>query len=258
MSNQAFASELEVGIRPLVFETPCRARASKVKRAICQGSLLILLLTTGCNPSQTLFQSNFDATAIDQPPAHQQAVGTVTIDGGVRVAAIPDTNSKGVRFSRISGSNDAVLHCNLSQAPGDSTYVFSTLLFFPSGSGGLVTIQFEKAGGGERFLHLDIFPGCKADDPRGCFRIDDDNSRLFGKYQLDQVFILQVTLNINASSPSAHVVISGAGASGEADRTVSPELLTIARQFGAVRISSGLEADVSTFFATNIVVTRKS
>ena len=146
MNNQAFASELEAGIRPLVIETPCRARVGKVKRALCQGSLLlILLLTTGC-ASKTLFQSNFDVTPVNQPPAHQQAVGTATVEGGVVVAAIPDTNQKAARFSRISSSNVAVLHCDLSEAPGDGTYVFSTVLFFPKGAGGLVTIQFEEAG----------------------------------------------------------------------------------------------------------------
>jgi hypothetical protein len=248
MSNQDFASELETGIRPLVIETPCRAVVGKVKRALCPGSLLLILLTTGCT-SKTLFQSNFDATPVNQPPAHQQAVGTATVEGGVVVAAIPDTNSKGARFSRITGSNSAVLHCDLSKASGDGTYVFSTVLFFPKNSGGLVTIQFEKAGGGERFLHLD-FPG-------GSVRVDDDPSTTFGHFPRDQAFIVQVTLNIKASSPNAHIVLSGAGASGEADRTISPELLPIARQFGAVRISTGLEADDSTFFATNIVVTQK-
>ncbi len=248
MNNQAFASELEAGIRPLVIETPCRARVGKVKRALCQGSLLlILLLTTGC-ASKTLFQSNFDATPVNQPPANQQAVGTATVEGGVVVAAIPDTNQKAARFSRISSSNVAVLHCDLAEAPGDGTYVFSTVLFFPKGAGGLVTIQFEKAGGGQRFLHLD-FPGDRV-------RIDDDDSTTFGHFPRDQVFIVQVTLNINASSPSAHIVLSGADASGEATRNVSPDLLPIMRQFGAVRISSGLEADDSTFFATNIVVTQ--
>ena len=172
-------------------------RASRQNEAshLPLGSLLILLLSVGCDPTKTLFSDNYDATAINQPPANAQAVGTATIEGGVRVAVIPDTNSKGVRFSRISGSDDAVLHCNLSQAPGDDTYVFSTVLLYPSGSGGLVTIQFEKAGGGEHFLHLDIFPGCKGDGPGGCFRIDDDDSKRFGKYQMDQVFIVQVTLD---------------------------------------------------------------
>jgi len=109
-----------------------------------------------------------------------------------------------------------------------------------------VTIQFEKVGGGERFLHLD-FPGSSV-------RIDDDTT--FGHFPRGQTFIVQVTLNINASTPNAHIVLSGAGASGEATRNISPALLPIARQFGAVRISSGLEADDSTFFATTIVVTK--
>ena len=248
MSNQVFASELEIGIRPLFVETPYRALVSKLRRALCLGSVLpLLLLAPGC-ASRTLFQSNFDITPINQPPAHQQAVGTAIVEGGVVVGVIPDTNQKAARFNRISGSNVAVLHCNLSEAPGDATYVFSTVLFFPKGAGGLVTIQFEKAGGGERFLHLD-FPGNRV-------RIDDDESTTFGNFQRDQVFIVQVTLNINASSPNAHIVLSGAGASGEATRNISPPLVPIARQFGAVRLSSGLEADDSTFFATNIVVTQ--
>jgi len=118
MSNQAFASELETGIGPLVIETPCRALIGKVKRALCPGSLLlILLLTTGC-ASKTLFQSNFDATPVNQSPAHQQAVGTVTVEGGVVVSPIPDTNSKAARFSRVTGSNVAVLHCDLTGCRG--------------------------------------------------------------------------------------------------------------------------------------------
>jgi hypothetical protein len=223
----------------------------KWKRVLCCGSLLFLLLNAGCT-AETLFKSNFDATPVEQPPAPAQAVGTVTVEGGVRVAALPDTPSvKWARFSRITGSNSAVLHCNLSHPPGDGTYVFSTSLFFPSGSGGIVTIQFERVPGGEHFLHVDLLP-------TGRIRIDDDDSTIFGHFPRDQVFIVQVTLNINATSPNAHIILSGAGASGEADRNVIPPLRTIAQQFGAVRISTDLAADQSTFFATNIVVTRKS
>jgi hypothetical protein len=258
MSDQTLDS-LEAGVSQLGIGVPCRTGVGKMRRILFLGFLIALTAAGSCN-SETLFKSNFDATAINQPPATQQAVGTVTIDGGVRVAAVPDTSStKWVRFSHVSGSDVARLHCNLSKAPGDGTYVFSTLLLFPTGSFGQVTIQFEPFGGGEHFLHLDFSPGCTHkddDDPGRCVRIDDDESTRFGFYPQDQVFIMQVTLNIN-ESPSAHIVLSGAGASGEATRNVSPELRPIARQFGAVRISSGLEADVSTFFATNIVIMRK-
>jgi hypothetical protein len=256
MNDQALNSP-EAGVSPLGIGVPRPTRIGKVRLILLLGFLIALTTAGSCN-SETLFKSDFDATAINQPPAPQQAVGTVTVDGGVRVAQIPDTNSKGVRFSFISGSGDAVLHCNLSKPPRDGTYVFSTFLFFPlPGVGGVTTIQFE--GGGKPFLHLDISPSCRAgeNDPGNCFRIDDDDSTKFGKYQLNQLFIVQVTLTIN-DSPTAHVVISGAGASGEATRTVSPPFRLLARQFSVVRISPTLSADEQEFFATNILVTRKS
>ena len=86
-------------------------------------------------------------------------------------------------------------------------------------------------------------------------RIDDDASTIFGKFPRDQVFIVQVTLNINAS-PSADIVLSGAGASGQAHRNLSAGLLPNL-QFGAVRIWTVLTADNQTFYAANIVATRK-
>lgn len=252
MSNQTLASELKTDPRARVIET--RARAGKVMRPLCPPLLLpILLLGTGCAPTTTLFKSSFDPTPVNQLPAHNQAVGTVTVDGGVRVAAVPDANAKGVKFDHIDGANVAVLHCDLAQHPGDGTYVFSTALYFPSGSGGLATIQFERAGGGERFLHLD-FPGTRTE---GHVRIDDDESTTFGTFPRNQLIIVQVTLNIAPSSANAQIALGGAGASGNATRSISPALLPIARQFGAVSVASNLAADDSTFFATNIVVTHK-
>lgn len=87
-------------------------------------------------------------------------------------------------------------------------------------------------------------------------RIDDDASTIFGKFPRDQVFIVQVTLNINAS-PSADIVLSGAGASGQAHRNLSAGSLPNVLQFGAVRIWTVLTADNQTFYASHVVVTRK-
>ena len=254
MSNKAFASELTAGI-PLVTDSSCRVLVSKVKSALGPGSLLlVLLLITGCDPTTTLFKSNFDPTPVDQPPATAQDVGTVAVDGGVRVAVIPTTNAKGAKFGRIGGANTAVLRCNLAQTPGDGTYTFSTALYLPSGSGGLATIALENSAG-QRFLHLDV-PFVSA--TTGHVRLDDDESTVFGETKRDQLFIVQVTLNISAAGATAKVVLSGAGVSGEATRNIPPPFVPFARQFGRVSISSGLQADDSTFFATNILVTRKN
>lgn len=243
--------------------TPCRALIGKISRVRFWGLLPVLLLTTSC-ASTTLFQSNFDATPINQPPAHTQAVGTATIEGSVVVATLPDTPSvRGVRFDPISSPNSpAALHCNLVQHPANGTYVFSTVLYLPSKSGGILTIWFDRApalvspvrkskaifGGGQPFMHLDFLSDS--------VRIDDDASTIFGKFPRDQVFIVQVTLNINAS-PSADIVLSGAGASGQAHRNLSAGVLPNALQFGAVRIWTVLTADNQTFYAANIVVTGK-
>src|SRR4029079_12350257 len=103
--------------------------------------------------------------------------------------------------------------------PGNGTYVFSTALFIPAGNTGPATIQFEpfnqpvtNPGG---FLHFDFMPD-------GRVRIDDDPGTIFGTFPLNQVFLVQITLNINDTSPNARIILSGAGASGQADRTIIP------------------------------------
>ncbi len=87
-------------------------------------------------------------------------------------------------------------------------------------------------------------------------RIDDDPSTIFGHFPRDQVFIVQVTLNINAA-PSADIVLSGANASGEAHRPLSSGLPPIPLGFGAARIWTVRTADIQSFYAANIVVTSK-
>jgi hypothetical protein len=87
-------------------------------------------------------------------------------------------------------------------------------------------------------------------------RLDDNESTIFGQFPRNQVFLVQVTLNINGTSPNAHIILSGAGASGEADRNVIPPLIPQALQFGTVRIWMGFP-HTGAFQATNILVQRK-
>lgn len=68
---------------------------------------------------------------------------------------------------------------------------------------------------------------------------------------------MQVTLNINSSASTAHIVLAGEGASGERDYTVIPPMQSLSRQFGAVRVWQGFP-HTGAFDATNIAVTRKT
>ena len=178
------------------------------------------------------------------------------------VATLPCLPSvKGVRFAPLTSPADTVLYCNLVQHPPNGTYIFSAHLYFPSKSGGALTISFDRAPGevspqskalvgeDQRFMHLDFLGESVI--------IDDDRSTVFGKFPRDQLFIVQVTIKLNAS-PSAHIVLSGAGASGEATRSLQSGNLPVPLSFGVVRILSVLTADEQEFYATNILVKRKS
>jgi hypothetical protein len=90
--------------------------------------------------------------------------------------------------------------------------------------------------------------------PDKTVRIDDNDATKFGTFPWDQEFILQVTLKINAT-PTAHILLSGSGASGESNYTILPPYVSLARQYGAVRLWMGLPW-TGAFQATNIVVTR--
>lgn len=222
--------------------------------------VLFALTTAGSCNSEKLFQSNFDATAVNQPPAANQQVGTASVDGPpgsvIVVAAPPNAQPSGkwLQVSRPNGPQVASFQGKLKQQPGDGTYVFSTALFIPQNNGGIATIQFEPFNqpvtDPRGFLHLDFLSNNRV-------RIDDDDSTIFGQFPRNQVFLVQVTLTINASNPSAHIILSGAGASGEANRTVPPPLRPQAQQFGAVRIWMGFP-NTGVFQATNVVVSRKT
>ena len=254
MFRHAVVSELASIGRQRCIESPVRPRTSAMRR-IFRCAIVGFILLTGCHPTETLFQSNFDSTAVGQPPSHIQQVGTANIfgpPGSVIVVAPPVTpTGKWVQISR-TGLDLAGLQGNCSQFRGDGTYNFSTILYIPSSSrNGLATIQFETfnqpVGSVSSFLHLDFTQANRV-------RIDDNEATTFGSFPRDQAFIVLVTLNINASS-TAHIVLSGAGASGQSDYQVLPQFRPIAQQFGAIRVWMGFPWTGS-FDATTMVVTR--
>lgn len=228
-----------------------------VRRTVRCGSLVALLLLGGC-ARETLFQSNFDAMPINQPPASAQEVGTSNVHGPAgSVIVVPPPVQPSGRWVRVSrpdaDSNVAGFQGNLSAFRGDGEYRFSTTMFMPAGSG-IATIQFERFGQPVSdlgsFMHIDF-----TQDNR--VRINDNDGAKFGEFPRDAPFIVQVRLNIDASAANAHILLSGAGASGEADHAITGGLHTIARQFGAVRLWMGFPSTGS-FNATNINVSRSS
>ncbi|MCW5976862.1 MAG: hypothetical protein KIT09_02235 [Bryobacteraceae bacterium] len=225
-------------------------------RSLVAAALASALLLSGC-ARDTLFKSNFDSTAVNQPPAAAQEVGTARVHGGPGSVIVVDPpvapSGKWLRIGRANADTPvAGFQGVFSEFRGDGDYTFSANLFMPTGAG-VATVQFEPTGQPvdtlTSFLHVDFTTDNRV-------RIDDDDAGKFGAFQRDQPFILQVTLNINATSPSARIVLSGATASGQKDHAIAAPFRSMARQFGAIRVWMGFP-HTGAFNATNIVVTRR-
>ena len=72
------------------------------------GGVAVILSLVGC-ASETLFQSGFNTSPLNGPPAFTQTVGTATTGGSV-VIVDQTTNplEHWVRISRQAGSTDAI------------------------------------------------------------------------------------------------------------------------------------------------------
>ncbi len=135
----------------------------------------------------------------------------------------------------------------LTEVDGDGVCNLSTMMFMPSGSG-VESISFETTT--QEFLHLDFMPDNRV-------HIDDNEATEFGSFPRDQVFLVQVTLNISAAQSTAHVVLLGGGASGDTIYAMPPPFQFLSRQFAAIRLWQGFP-HTGGFDATDIVVTREA
>jgi hypothetical protein len=244
----------------MIRQTFSAAQATRLGTCIA-----LCILLCGCG-SQVMFQSNFSAMPVNQPPA--QTVGTANVDGppgSVIVIPSPDPATSGnlVQVSLLAGSpRPAAFQGNLVRFGGDGSYTFQAAFYVP-GPGidagrtpytSFGSVQFEGFGQPvtdySGFMHLDFVQDDKGNNR---VRIDDRAGTEFGMFPYYKPFVMQVTLTIG-EAPTAHVTLIGNGASGDADYTIAfPDY---ARRFGAVRLWLGTQSGGS-MDATDIIVARK-
>src|SRR6185295_19083745 len=102
--------------------------------------------------SETLFKSNFDTTAFNQPPATTQAVGTASVSGvpgSVLVVQAPPNAAPPAKWLKIFRPNDpsqiSIFRGQLKRQAGNGMYVFTATLVIPDGNTGPASIQFETS-----------------------------------------------------------------------------------------------------------------
>lgn len=200
-----------------------------------------------------LFQSDFDPTPDNAPPSTAQAVGTARVEGSAGGVVVVDPpfphTDKWVQITGKppdpkTGLTPAFVGM-LTEVDGEGVYNFSAAVFVPSGSD-VSSISFATATGDE-FMHIDFLPN-------NTVRIDD--LVVFGSFVHNQIFLLQVTLNIAAAQSTAHVVVSGGGAVGVEDYTMPAPFHILSLQFGSIKLWKGF-GDAGSFDATEIVVSRE-
>ncbi len=208
----------------------------------------IVFLTT----PKILFSSNFDPTPDGAAPSNSQAVGTASVEGQPRSVIVvdppfPHTNKwvqiTGMPPDPVTGKLPSLVG-HLTEVDGEGVYNFSAAFFVPTGSA-VSSLSFETASAQE-FMHIDFTPSSTV-------RIDDLVD--VGSFVHDQVFLLQVTLNISTTQSTVHVKVSGGGA-GDSNYTMPQPFHNLSLQFGAIRLWKGFN-DAGSFDATDIVVSRE-
>jgi hypothetical protein len=235
----------------IIWQHGGRARA---RLGLAAGFVLPLM---ACS-QETLFQSNFDATAIGSPPAAAQAVGTASVvgpAGSVTVVGPPaGTTGHWVQIGRTNPQQDITgLLGVLSAVRGPGRYHFLCSLFMPVGTG-YASIdfepgpQFQPPRGIGRFLHIDLTDTNQV-------RLDENDATRFGSFPRGQVFDLAVGIDTTVTPAMAHVALVGANASGSVDYEIKTNAYPQdPKQFGEVRIWMGYPW-LHDFDATGISVT---
>ena len=215
--------------------------------------LICSVLITSCG--KTIFYATVDNEPIGGFPNTNQKVGTVkfSVHDSVRIAKITGLPGKWIKLGRSFPESDVVsLQCKVDTMRGDKAYQFSTYLFLDNQSP-TSSISFEAFNQPmselQGFLHIDLLPDNK-------LRVNDDANKTFGSFPRNQPFILSVSFNTITNNPTAHISLSGAGASGTFDTPLLNFGPSNYHRFGQVRFWMGWP-HIGKFNATNILVKYK-
>lgn len=222
----------------------------------------VLLWLVGC-ASETLFQSGFNASPLNGPPAAMQTVGTATTGGSViTVAQTTNPAEHWVRIARQAGNTDAIgsFYGHFSRAGADGHY--GMVMAIKVGSDIVGNADMGSASVEIRpeptdlpyLLHLDFLPK----QPAGhMIRINDDPAQTFGTIAADQPFNLSVGIDVHGSTATASVTLIGPGASNDSFKeNIALPNPRQAGPLGAIKLWMGWPWG-GHFDATDLIVTYK-
>lgn len=215
-------------------------------------ALISLAILSGCNTS-SVYLDKFDSTPMGSPPAQPQ-VGTSTISGNIVVAADPtNTNSADhwLQLTRPTPTATASYVGTLT-TPVTAKGGVDLVGYIPSSAPIDLSVYFEPATGpqGAPLLHVDLLPN-------GSIRLND--SDIVGTYKFDHLVGFFITFDLQASPPTATVLIRGGGQ--DASKTVPVPASLAGFGFGKIQVDApfeGINAKPAKFFINEVIATRAS
>ena len=149
-----------------------------------------------------LFQSNFESTAVNQPPSLAQAVGTAKFNGPNIVIAptFPHTGNW-LQIGPLSTTGAQFSGVFINAPTGVGVFTFSAMMFMSSKSTESYIAFNSNAGTNPSFLTLLFADNNQVQDgglqPTGC------------TFPRDQPFAIQVTLTVTGTSATAQIGVAG-------------------------------------------------
>lgn len=219
--------------------------------------LLSLFVLCGCG-GRVVYKDDFDSTPIGVPPGPPE-IGTSSVDGDVLIAENPINDVSPDRWLQlkrnqpfgVQGLYDAMLKEPMIEG-GNVALVG----YIPSWAPVRMEVYFETPdiplppSGRRLLLHIDLLRD-------GNIRLNDSTNE--GTYEFDTSIAFLVGFDLDASPPTATVLVKGGGE----DASTTVEISSDAAEFGLDRVRFNTDFgnpdfDQGRFFINEVVATRSS
>lgn len=226
--------------------------ALRVPLAVCiAAALLSIAVLSGCNTT-SLYLDTF-SSATGSPPAQPQ-IGTSTVSGNVIVYPDPTGTNAAAHWLQLTrpAPTETASYIGTLKASVTAKGGINFVAYVPSTSPIDVSVYFEPSSGpqGAPLLHVDLLPN-------GNIRLNDSN--VVGTFKFDHLVGFFISFDLQASPPTATVLIRGGGQ--DASTTVPVPTSLAGFGFGKIEVDApfeGVKAPSGYFFINEVVATRAS
>ncbi|MDJ0719734.1 MAG: hypothetical protein QNJ54_36850 [Prochloraceae cyanobacterium] len=215
--------------------------------------LSLIVLLYGCGAS-VVYQDRFDSTPVGSPPGPPE-IGISRVSGQVLIAENPINDvspDRWLQLKRVSPVGTLAEYVGQLESPVTAGGNVALVGYIPAFAPITMSVYFDTPDFAPplTLLHIDLL----AD---GQIRVND--STVEGTYEFDTSIAFLVGFNLDASTPTATLLVRG----GAEDASATVEIPAAAAGFGLGRVRiltpfEGVSSPPGQFFINEVVATRGS